>query len=129
MTSDVVTWRKIESRQHVLHVLESTQFSGFPVLTETSRVLAVVTRDELVKRLCKATDVVDLSDLHPSFNAFIVESNHDFLRCYRLFRHLGLRHMVVVDNKTKAIAGMVTRADLVKTITSVPKPHFYYVTL
>ncbi|CAC5380668.1 unnamed protein product [Mytilus coruscus] len=54
-------------------------------------------------------------DLQPYMNpgAYTVSHNSSFPRIFRLFRALGLRHLVVVNENNKVI-GMVTRKDLAR---------------
>jgi chloride channel 7 len=58
-------------------------------------------------------------DLAPYMNRtpFIVRDNSSLSRVYTLFRTMGLRHLVVV-NQSNSVVGIITRKDLV----SLPKP-------
>ncbi|XP_039290341.1 H(+)/Cl(-) exchange transporter 7-like isoform X2 [Nilaparvata lugens] len=44
---------------------------------------------------------------------YAVKPNMSLARTYKLFRNLGLRHVIVVDNEFKPI-GILTRKDLAK---------------
>ena len=52
-------------------------------------------------------------NLSPYINSspYTVNENASVPRCYRLFRGLGLRYLVVT-NRTNEVVGMVTRKDL-----------------
>ena len=52
-------------------------------------------------------------DLRPFVNssAISVHSRFSLHRTYNIFRSLGLRHLVVVDDNNK-VAGIITRKDL-----------------
>ena len=130
MTSQVVSFREIESVENVERILNGCFHNGFPVLTFDSKVLYVVTREELVKRLIpNAGRFLDFRELDSSHLPFISETDDSFLQCYRLFRRCGLRHLIIVDSKTKSLAGIITRIDLVEAINNVAAPHFYYPTI
>lgn len=53
-------------------------------------------------------------DLRPymSCNLFVVQQDASMMRVFRVFRSLGLRHLIVV-NKNNHVVGMITRKDLV----------------
>jgi chloride channel 7 len=52
-------------------------------------------------------------DLSPMINVspFVVEPQYSASRCYRLFRTMGLRHLVVIDSDHE-VCGILTRKDL-----------------
>lgn len=56
-----------------------------------------------------------IMDLRPFMNPspYTIESTFSLPRVFKLFRGLGLRHLIVVNEKNQAI-GMVTRKDLAK---------------
>eukprot|EP01062_Namystynia_karyoxenos_P054592 TRINITY_DN4502_c0_g1_i1.p1 TRINITY_DN4502_c0_g1~~TRINITY_DN4502_c0_g1_i1.p1 ORF type:complete len:1369 (+),score=417.25 TRINITY_DN4502_c0_g1_i1:90-4109(+) len=56
-------------------------------------------------------------DLRPYMNEqpYVVPDNFSFVRAYTLFRAIGMRHMLVVDEHHR-IQGIVTRSDLYKTV-------------
>lgn len=56
-------------------------------------------------------------DLRPYMNQqpYSVPDNFSFLRAYALFRAVGMRHLLVVDD-THAVQGIVTRSDLYKAV-------------
>ena len=58
-------------------------------------------------------DTKSFLDLRPYMNPqpFLVPDNFSFERCYKLFRAVGMRHMVVVDSDHQ-VTGIVTRYDL-----------------
>ena len=138
LVSDVACFKEIEEISIVRATLLNTCHNGFPIIGDDCKVIGLVRRDvvdQILDRLSSSdSNAGPLTGsitfpIDQSTAAFIVESDHPFLRCYRLFSRSGLRHMVVVDPDTKKIEGIVTRADLVEIIHSVPEPHHYYLTI
>eukprot|EP01061_Rhynchopus_euleeides_P016311 TRINITY_DN27598_c0_g1_i2.p1 TRINITY_DN27598_c0_g1~~TRINITY_DN27598_c0_g1_i2.p1 ORF type:complete len:963 (+),score=351.05 TRINITY_DN27598_c0_g1_i2:35-2923(+) len=58
-------------------------------------------------------DLQSFVDLRPYMNPqpFLVPDNFSFERCYKLFRSVGMRHMLVIDSN-HLITGIITRYDL-----------------
>ena len=118
MKTSVVTFTEEERTERIKDVLSSCDHNGFPVVSSVGFVTFLLTRKDL-EGMDLTRETIDLSSLDPSHLAFIVEGDDSFLRCYRLFRHSGLRHMVVVDPRTKGLVGIVTRQDLVDALSRV----------
>eukprot|EP01064_Diplonema_japonicum_P013644 TRINITY_DN21185_c0_g1_i1.p1 TRINITY_DN21185_c0_g1~~TRINITY_DN21185_c0_g1_i1.p1 ORF type:complete len:902 (+),score=98.88 TRINITY_DN21185_c0_g1_i1:77-2782(+) len=68
-------------------------------------------------------DYDQLIDLRPYMNPqpFLVPDNFSYNRCYKLFRSVGMRHMLVIDGAHK-ISGIVTRFDLWRTYHQLEHP-------
>ena len=57
-----------------------------------------------------------LLDLRPYMERgpHVIYSTASAMRAYRIFRTLGLRHLVVIDNANRAV-GMITRMELLRS--------------
>jgi len=92
-------------------------------ITPPQQAVALITYDDLARRYPRYPNVDELSfsteelnctlDLRPYMNSapYLIRPNASVHRAYRLFRTLGLRHLVVASEKNH-LRGFLTRKDL-----------------
>ncbi|KAI3360050.1 hypothetical protein L3Q82_014384 [Scortum barcoo] len=140
MSSPVTCLNRIEKVGTIVDILSntSTNHNGFPVVvqvTGTDEVFVELARSRLTQRKLQLKDFRDayprfppiqsihvsqderecMMDLTEFMNAtpYTVPQETSLPRVFKLFRALGLRHLVVVDDENRVV-GLVTRKDLAR---------------
>jgi chloride channel 7 len=119
MKSPVMTLRAIDSIDNILLCLGSTH-NGFPVMANKdeheSKLVGLILRAQLLELLpanyanLGGKVKVDLThDMNETPATVMQDSN--LAETYKMFRALGLRHLVVINSDHQVI-GMITRKDL-----------------
>ena len=97
------------------HILEQLTHNGFPVVAPSGELRGLLLRDELSRKdVRETTSISDVMDRAPC----CVHAGWPIDRAHRLFSTMGLRHMVVTDQRTNKPVGIITRHDLLE-----PRPH------
>eukprot|EP00727_Mastigamoeba_balamuthi_P007077 m51a1_g2990 hypothetical protein (720) ;mRNA; f:745085-747531 len=124
MARPLVTLRRVDTIVRISEAVTATSHNGFPVVERNEgtkegfggTLVGIVTRAQLLDILEQAraehvpdTDAVDLGP--HARDAVTVMPFVSCTRAYNLFRVLGLRHLVVTDQRNAPI-GMITRKDL-----------------
>jgi CBS domain-containing protein len=135
MTKNLVTFRRIETIQHIKMVLSLVPYEGFPVVEHVEfdedgpegemdsvrKVKAVgYVRRERMKQLLgdleasghQDEDVVEIESICTSL-PFSVIMDTTASKVFQMFRLMGLKHVFVTD-RNGFLEGMVTRRDLLR---------------
>eukprot|EP01060_Flectonema_neradi_P018462 TRINITY_DN2529_c1_g2_i1.p1 TRINITY_DN2529_c1_g2~~TRINITY_DN2529_c1_g2_i1.p1 ORF type:complete len:866 (+),score=120.95 TRINITY_DN2529_c1_g2_i1:50-2647(+) len=91
--------------------------------TKFSKLQGAKTLDEIEEAI-KTDGLLDhWIDLRPYMNPqpFLVPDDFSFSRCYKLFRSVGTRHILVINDQ-HVISGIVTRYDLWSTLHHLEHP-------
>ena len=116
MSAPVISIKVGENTEEVTKLLNSTAHSLFPVMSsEGSRVLGLISRDELIRVMPKSpTEVLEVTEASLEDPLFI-NMHTSFCSTYKNFRNLGLKSMLVLDNDGR-LAGILTRTSFVQVM-------------
>ncbi|KAL7748363.1 hypothetical protein RI367_006325 [Sorochytrium milnesiophthora] len=90
--------------------------SGFPIVSDlqSRRVEGLILRSQVEEALAHAAEGHTWAD-YANYSPHIVHEHCSAAKAYRMFRSLGLRHLVVVDHNNRVV-GMLTRRDFAHAV-------------
>jgi len=141
MSTPVVVFRTVEKIGRIVKIIEAdTPHNGFPVVEDydpyTSefnseatfgRLKGFILRSQLQEILLSGGEVteeemdgtIDLR-MHMDCAPYVIQEEVSLPKIFKLFRGLGLRHLIVVDDNNH-VSGMITRLNLAKFRSEVVK--------
>eukprot|EP00123_Amoebidium_parasiticum_P012533 comp21428_c0_seq1/m.29534 comp21428_c0_seq1/g.29534 ORF comp21428_c0_seq1/g.29534 comp21428_c0_seq1/m.29534 type:complete len:357 (-) comp21428_c0_seq1:367-1437(-) len=122
MAKPVVCFKPVEGMQSVKKILSETSHNAYPLVDNNGALKGLVLREELeiafldAAKICVGNwwdrdDPINIEQLDYHRSPTTVRPTELASHAYNMIRQLGLRYLIVIDDKNRPV-GIVTRKDL-----------------